>query len=77
MNRRAQQWVARWALQHILRFAAEVALYLSRRGAADRFDGPAGETASELEHLTGVLVDWSFRLNEVREASRAKVKTGG
>jgi hypothetical protein len=69
-----QQRVARWALQHILRIASEIALLLSRRATSNRFEGPAAETASELEHLGGVLLDWSSRLREIREASGANMK---
>ena len=69
--------LARWALQHVLRVASEIALHLARKAATSRFDGPAGETAAELERLAGVLFDWSCRLNEILDASRANMKTAG
>jgi hypothetical protein len=63
-----RQRLLRWRLYRGLRRTGELARRLSQTSARDRFEGPAGETSAELDHIAHTLFDWSERIREIRNA---------
>ncbi|MFN0062061.1 MAG: hypothetical protein ACKVPX_06055 [Myxococcaceae bacterium] len=61
-----------WLLHRLLSHASAIAYDWRRAAPLSRFTGVAGETREEIETLEGFLLDWMHRVQEIREAFRAR-----